>query len=240
MNDVDLSAIAFPHHPAGWRSPSDLVAGFTLAWALELRERTRLSPFAPFANGVRDQLPAQYRFDTLGKLITLSPGATGTMFGRNSIARLTALCGAWQLFEELNRSWHLRSGDFGQFADTLAYVTGGNDRPSLYRDLSADLSKCLLAIRLRRASSQHDQLDLAEEWFITGDEDLTFEDSRGTVSLLFHFSNLNQVPVGLFSHSFVETVWSTARVTVDRLGPDRVVEMHREGCVPVSGVVSRC
>ena len=35
------------------------------------------------------------------------------------------------------------------------------------------------------------------------------------------------VPLGLFSHEFYATVWSTARVTVDQLGPDRVIAMHK-------------
>ena len=37
---------------------------------------------------------------------------------------------------------------------------------------------------------------------------------------------MNTVPLALFSHEFVETVWSTARVTVDQLGPNRVIALY--------------
>lgn len=91
MAEVDFSSPVFTDHPPGWQTPSDLVAGFTLAWALELKERMRLSPYAPFAEGVRDRLPADYRFDTLGRLMQLWPGASGADFGRHPLARLTTL-----------------------------------------------------------------------------------------------------------------------------------------------------
>lgn len=226
MAEVDFSLPVFTDHPPGWQTPSDLVAGFTLAWALELKERLRLSPFAPFGEGVRDQLPAEYRFDTLGRLIQLWPGASGADFGRSPVIRLTTLCGAWQLFDLMNQSWRIEPHDFAQFGNVLAFVTGGIERPSLYRDLSANLSKCLLAVRVRRAFSEEDELDLTEEWFLTGNHDLTFEDDRGNDSLLFHFTGMNQVPLGLFNHEFAETVWSTARVTVEQIGPDRVIALH--------------
>jgi len=187
-----------------------------------------MSPHAPFADDVRNRLPVQYRFDTLGKLIELHPGASGQAFGRSPVIRLTTLCGAWQLFDLMKPSWRIQPNDFGQFSNVLAFVTGGRERPSLYQDLSANLSKCLLAVRVRRAFSQEDELDLTEEWFVTGNDELTFEDARGNDSLLFHFGAMNTVPLALFAHEFVETVWSTARVTVDRLGPDRVIALHRD------------
>jgi hypothetical protein len=238
MSDVDLVSPVFRDHPAGWQSPSDVVAGFTLAWALELKERMRLSPFAPFADGVRDRLPDRYRYDSLGKLIDLGPGASGADFGSNPVARLVTLCGAWELFELLNDGWRLRPNDFAQFGTTLAFVTGGTDRPSLYQDLSANLSKCLLAVRIRRAYSTEDELDLSEQWFVTGDEDLIFRDPRGHDSLLFHFGG-EPIPLGLFAHEFLETVWSTARVFVERLGPDHVINLHRDRVDPLIDLLAR-
>ena len=228
MADVDFDTPLFTDHPPGWQTPSDIVSGFNLAWALELKERMRISSSQPHAEGVRQLLPAKYRFDTLGRLITLNPLASIGQFGRNPLIRLSSLCGAWQLFDLMNQTWRIKPGDFQQLSDLLAFVTGGRERPSLYRDLSANISKCLLAVRVRRAYSEQDELDLAEEWFLTGDEDLTFTDNRGSGSLLFHFSKMHQVPLPLFSHEFVETVWATARVTVDRLGPDRVIAMHSD------------
>lgn len=226
MTEVNFSSPVFTDHPTGWQTPSDLVGGFTLAWALELKERMRLSPHAPFAPGVMERLPARYRFDTLGRLIDLGPGASGTTFGRSPVVRLTTLCGAWQLFDLMNQSWRIRPNDFDQLASLLSFVTGGPERPSLYQDESADISKCLLAVRVRRATMQMDELDLAEQWFLTGDDELTFNDERGNDSLLFHFSGMNTVPLALFSHQFVSAIWSTARVTVNQLGPDRVVALQ--------------
>ena len=239
MAEVDFSSPVFTDHPPGWQTPSDVVAGFTLAWALELKERRRLSPYDPFAEGVRDRLPAEYRFDTLGCLLRLWPGASGADFGRHTLARLTTICGAWQLFELMNRTWRIQPNDFTQFANVLAFVTGGRERPSLYQGLSANLSKCLIAVRVRRAYSQQDDLDLSEEWFLTGNDDLIFKDARGNDSLLFHFTGLNQVPVGLFAHEFVETVWATARVTVDQLGPDRVIALHSNRLDSLSDLLRR-
>ncbi|WP_166139829.1 hypothetical protein [Nocardioides ochotonae] len=216
----------FSDHPSGWQTPSDLVAGFTLAWALELKERMRLSPHAPSAPGVIDHLPPRYRYDTLGRLIDLGPGATGASFGVHPVVRLTTICGAWQLFDLMNRGWRIRANDFEQFADLLAFVTGGQDRPSLYKGESADISKCILAVRVRRASMQTDELDLAEQWFFSGDDELTFRDPGGNDSLQFHFSGMDVVPLALFSHQFVAAIWSTARVTVEQLGPDRVIALR--------------
>lgn len=228
MADMDFGSPVFVDHPIGWQTPSDLVAGFTLAWALELKERMRLSPNAPSAPGVIELLPARYRYDTLGKLIELPPGATGATFGRNPLVRLTTLCGAWQLFDLMNEGWKIRPNDFDQFANLLSYVTGGSERPSLYQDESADISKCLVAVRIRRASMRTDELDLAEQWFVNGNGDLTFKDSRGNDSLQFHFSGMNTVPLALFSHQFVSAIWSTARVTVNQLSPDRVIDLHSD------------
>lgn len=228
MVEVNFSSPIFSDHPTGWQSATDLVAGFTLAWALELQERLRLSPSSPSGPGVMEQLPARYRYDTLGRLIDLGPMATGATFGRSSVVRLAAMCGAWELFDLMNQTWRIRPNNFDQFANLLSYITGGSDRPSLYRDESADISKCLLAVRLRRASVQMDELDLAEQWFLTGKDEFTFQDVRGNDSLQFHFSGINVVPLPLFSRQFVSAIWSTARVTVSQLGPDRVISMHSE------------
>lgn len=228
MSEVDFSSPIFLGHPIGWQSPADLVAGFTLAWALELRERLWLSPHDPEAPGVTNRLSARYRFDTLGRLIMLGPGANGWHFGSFPVVRLTTLCGAWQLFDLMNESWQLRPHDHYQFGDVLSYVTGGLDRPSLFGERIADISKCLLAVRARRVMHATDELDPAEQWFVTGDKDLTFRDERGHDELLFHFHNLGVVPVELYTDQFVNAIWSTAQVTVDRLGPDRVIARHSD------------
>ncbi|PUA78947.1 hypothetical protein C7S10_21690 [Nocardioides currus] len=186
-----------------------------------------------------ERLPVRYRYDTLGGLIDLGPMATGATFGRSPVVRLTALCGAWELFEHMNRTWRIRPNDFDQFSNLLSFVTGGLDRPSLYRDESADISKCLLAVRVRRSSMQMDELDLAEQWFLTGDDDLTFQDARGNDSLQFHFSGMHIVPLPLFSHQFVSAIWSTARVTVNQLGPDRVISMHSERVDSLTDLLDR-
>ncbi|MCR2763834.1 hypothetical protein NQ152_09975 [Microbacterium sp. zg.B48] len=167
------------------------------------------------------------------------PGASGADFGFRPLARLTTICGAWQLFDLMNKAWKIEPNDFTQFTNLLAFVTGGPERPSLYQDLSANLSKCLLAVRVRRAYSQEDELDLSEQWFLTGSEELTFEDARGNDSLLFHFDAMTQVPLGIFNHEFVETVWSTARVTVDQLGPDRVIALHSNRLDSLSDLLQR-
>lgn len=239
MGEVNFSSPVFTDHPTGWQTPSDLVAGFTLAWALELKERMSLSPHAPFGPGVTERLPARYRYDTLGRLIDLGPGATGATFGGNPVVRLTTLCGAWELFELMNQTWRIRPNDFDQFANLLSFVTGGPDRPSLYQDESADISKCLLAVRVRRASMEMDELDLAEQWFLTGDDELTFNDARGNDSLQFHFSGMHIVPLPLFSHQFVSAIWSTARVTVNQLGPDRVIALHSDRVDSLTDLLER-
>lgn len=239
MSDVNFDAAVFENHPPGWQSASELVAGFTLAWALELRERLKLSPHAPFAEGVRDRLPARYRFDTLGKLVSMRPGATSAALGMNQVARLTTICGAWQIFDLLNQTWRIKPYDFLQFSNTLSFVTGGTERRSLFHDLSANLSKSLLAVRVRRASSESDELDLAEEWFITGDSSIVSIDARGNPALVFHFTGQNAVPVGLLAHEFAESVWSTARVTVDHLGPDRVIAMQRDRIESLDDLLTR-
>lgn len=231
MADVDLHAPLFTDHPAGWQSPEELFDGFALAWALELRERRKISPIDPFGNHVQHQLPVQYRYDTLGELLKLNPlvQAAGGILGRSSVTRLMALCGAWRLFETMNKQWQLQPRNFEQYGETLKLVTGGLEMPnSLFQEKSARLAKCLLAIRVRRAFSQQEELDLAEEWFVSGDPELTFRDSRGYDSLLFHFG-LSDVDLPLIPRDFSECVWDTASVLVDQLGPDKVIvsNLHR-------------
>lgn len=227
MTDVDLDAPLFDSHPAGWQSPNEIASGFALAWALELRERQRLTPQYPEADWVQEHLPARFRYDTLGQLIRLWPGTDAATFRNAPVVRLTALAGTWTLFDILNREWQIRPDDFHQFAGLLAYVTGDRSRPSLYGDLRADISKCLLAVRVRRAAQGLEELDLTEQWFVNGDEELTFDDQQGNTSLLFHFDNSTTIPLAIFAHAFPESIWSTARVTVDRLGPENVISENR-------------
>lgn len=257
VEDVSFSTPVFLDHPPGWQSPSDVFASFTLAWALEVRERMRLSPHAPFAQGVRDRLPRQYRFDTLGELIT-SSGPT------SAIGRLTTLCGAWQLFDLMNQKWQIREDDFHQYSELLAFVTGRSDRPSLFRDLGGNLSRCLLAVRVRRAFSDRDELDQSEEWFVTGDPRLvsgdllnksinfnfhpTAQDRAGrndspVMSLMLMHGPIS-VPVytafdNPFDNEFPMSIWSMARVTVDEVGPDRIIALHGDRLESLSDLLIR-
>lgn len=82
---------------------------------------------------------------------------------RSELVRLTALAGTWALFDVLNRNWRVEAGNYDQFVELLAFVTGDGSRPSLYRDLKADISKCLLAIRVRRSHQATLELDLSEQ-----------------------------------------------------------------------------
>ena len=238
VTDADFHSPVFKDHPAGWRSPADLVDAFTLAWALELQARVRLSPHAPFDEGIRDRLPAKYRFDTLGRLVEMWPGASGADFSASAVVRLTTMCGAWQLFDLMNQNWRIRAWDYLQFAEILAYVTGGRERPSLYHDLSANLSKCLLAVRVRRAYAEQDHLDRSEEWFLTGDSDLLDKDTVWAGSLAFDFGG-HMVSVPLVAHEVVDTVWATARVTVDEIGYERVIDMHHSRIEQLSDLLVR-
>lgn len=74
---------------------------------------------------------------------------------------------------------------------------------------------------------------------MTGDEDLSFEDQRGNTSLLFHFANLTQIPLAVFPHSFVETIWSTARLTVRELDPERVIAANSDRIDSLMDVLER-
>lgn len=239
MSEVNFRSPVFTDHPEGWQSPSDLVAGFTLAWALELKERMRLSPQNPGAYDLLHRLPARYRYDTLRRLIDLGPGATGAYFGQSPVVRLTTICGAWELFDLMNENWRIRPQDIAHGTSVMAYVTGGTERPSLYQGESADISKCLLAVRVRREFMGVDELDLAEQWFFTGDQELTFPNNFGHDCLLFHFSAINTVDLPLLAHEFVAAIWSTARVTVRELGPDRVIARHRDRVDSLSDLLER-
>ncbi|WP_417512501.1 hypothetical protein [Microbacterium sp.] len=228
MTEVALEDPVFSSHPLGWRSPAEVASGFALAWALELVERQRLAPGSPESDWAHELLPPRFRYDTLGQLIRLPVSANASTYRRNSIVRLTALAGTWNLFDILNRSWRIEANNSRQFGDLLAYVTGNTDRPSLFGGLSADISKCLLAIRVRRGFQGLEELDLAEQWFVTGDEDLTFQDHRDNTALLFHFTATTPIPLALFSHTFTQTIWSSARLTVKQLGPERVIAENKD------------
>ncbi|MDO8119699.1 hypothetical protein Q6346_00050 [Isoptericola sp. b490] len=224
--EVDFRAPVFSDHPDGWRSPADLAEGFLLAWALELRERRRIDAFNPFGAHVLDRLPPMFRYDTLGQLVRLpvgsaaSPSADLTRRGR-----LTTLSIVWALFDELNAQWRLAPGDFAQYAETLSFATGGVDRPSVFRELSADLAKCLLSDRIQRASQGSDDLTDAERWFVTGDGAVLAADARGYRVIPFVIGG-NYVPIIVTDDSFVMSVWSTARVLVESDTPDACIDRY--------------
>ncbi len=238
MSEVDLLSPQFADHPPGWQSAADIFEAFTLAWALELKERNRRSPGNPMAPGLVETLPVMYGHDTLGHLITLSPGSDAASFARAPVARLTVLRAAWSLFDHLNGRWQLQPQDFSKMASAMAYVTGGSDRQSAYGSKSATYGKCLLAVRVRRAFQQESELDLTEEWFVTGDQELTFTDARGNDSLLFHFGP-QPIPIGIFAHEFVDSVWSTAQVLVDELGADWVISRYRHRLDELLDILTR-
>lgn len=217
----------FVDHPDGWQSPNDLAEGFLLAWALEMQQRQQIDPIAPFANHVRAALPPAFRYDTLGELVRRPTGRSVSTTAR---ARLTLLCVAWRLFDEMNSEWMLRSGDFVQYGDALSFATGGTDRHSLFGDLDADLAKCLLSDRIQRAHRGTDDLTQAERWFVTGDRKLLNPDSRGYDVVLFNVGG-SYVPIILTGESFASSIWATVRVLVDRSTPATLVARyaHKKG-----------
>lgn len=216
----------FVDHPDGWQSPNDLAEGFLLAWALEMQQRQQIDPVAPFANHVRAALPPAFRYDTLGELVRLPTGSgTRPAVSTTALARLTLLCVAWRLFDEMNNEWMLRSGDFVQYGDALSFATGGTDRHSLFGDLDADLAKCLLSDRIQRAYRGTDDLTQAERWFVTGDPHLLTPDSPGYDIVPFNVGG-SYVPIILTGESFASSIWAAARVLVERSTPATVVARY--------------
>lgn len=237
MHEVDLSFPVFESHPPGWRSPAELASGFALAWALEMVERERLAPPGKAAEFPGKYLPDRFQWDSLGQLVKLDSPARAIDFKHAPHVRLTALAGTWNLFDILNRRWQIREGDMMQFSELLAYVTADTTRLSLYGRLEASISKCLLAVRLRRAYQGQQSLDLSEQWFITGDEDLTVPDWSGAPQLLFRFGG--EVPLTILAQDVVTTIWATARLTVDRLGPRRVIYDNQDRVEALLDILDR-
>ena len=213
MSEVDFTIPSFPENPEGWQTANDLADGFLLAWALEVRERTRIDPSNPFGSHVLKQLPPAFRYDTLGQLIPmpLSAGAQGlTMPGR-----LTTLCIVWRLFDKFNQQWQLRPRDYVQFGNVLAFVTGGTDRRSLFGDLSADMAKCLLSDQVSRAHDENQTLSQGEEWFAKGDRQFLIDGEVIPFMIAGNLIRLYAVP-----ENFVQSVWAAARVLVEKNSPD--------------------
>lgn len=215
IDDVDFESQLFPGHPAGWRSPADLAEGFLVAWSLEVRERRRIAPYDPFASHVFAQLPPAFRFDTLGELVRVKPGTPASAVGRNRRALLTTLLLAWRVFDDLDSNFRLRQGDQALYANLLSFVTGGTERESLFRDLSADWAKCLLADRLQRAYEGTEALTSGEEWFATGDVELVGYHPRGAEAIPFLIGG-NLVPMIPVDDGFVLSAWAAVRVLVEQ------------------------
>lgn len=215
IDEVGFESQLFPEHPAGWRSPADLAEGFLVAWSLEVRERRRIAPYDPFASYVFPQLPPAFRFDTFGELVRVTPGAPASAVGDNQRARLTTLLLVWKLFDDLNSSFRLRQGDRTLYANLLSFVTGGTERDSVFRDLSADWAKCLLSDRVQRAYEGTDVLTSGEEWFATGDVELVGNHPRGPEAIPFLIGG-NLVPMIPVDDGFVLSAWAAVRVLVER------------------------
>lgn len=222
----------FEEHPEGWRSPEDLAEGFLLAWSLELVARRQLDPRDPFGPGVTSRLPESLRNDTFGQLVRPPVWAQITSTHASiARARLTTLCIAWLLFDELNNVWHLEPGDFNQYAQALSLATGGTDRRSVFRDLSAEAAKCLLSDRIARTSSGATDLTIGETWFVTGDAKL-LTDQWGHAAIPFVVGGS---PISLIGENdlFRTSVWSCARVLVDMKSPDFYISKfkHRRSTI---------
>lgn len=71
--DVDLLGNIYPEFPPGWNSATDLMEGFVLAAALEVRARQQMSPQDPWAAGLTERLPNRFRYDTFGSLLRWGP-----------------------------------------------------------------------------------------------------------------------------------------------------------------------
>jgi len=221
-DDVDFSEEVFPDHPSRWRSPADLADAFVLAWALEERERRRLDPISPYGNYATRSLPAHFRWDTLGLL--LRPGLGGAYDALStSRGRLTSLCVAWRLFDQLNLQWRLSPGDFGKYSSALAFVTAASyESRGLFQGLNGNVARCLLSDRITRAFAGTPILTESEEWFINGRPGFLEAGPYGVRSIPFGVGG-QYVTAPLTSTEFTESVWSMVRVLV-RLGtPDHYI-----------------
>ncbi|MCC2321179.1 hypothetical protein [Cellulomonas xiejunii] len=224
---VDFDAPVFDEHPDGWQSPADLVEGFLLAWSLEAVERRRINASAPYSAAVTARLPAAMRTDTFGQLVRLPIWAPiDTDDAAVARARLTTMCIAWKLFDQLNSRWQLRVGDFNQYAQKLSFATGETDRPSVFADLSAAAAKCLLADRITRASLGQGDLTAAERWFATGDKTLLLTNATGHAAIPFVIGGSPITLIGT-RDLFQLSVWSCARVLADMNSPDLYIEHYR-------------
>ena len=107
-SEVDLMEVIYPEFPAGWNSASDLMEGFLLAAALELRLRNQLSPGNPWAAGLTEHLPPRFRYDTLGQLLRFGPDGNRPHDGER-IGRLPLLAIVWQFTDQaLHETQHIR------------------------------------------------------------------------------------------------------------------------------------
>jgi hypothetical protein len=153
-------------------------------------------------------------FDTFGELVRVTPGAPASVVGENERARLTTLLLVWKLFDKLNSRFNLRQGDWTQYANALSFVTGGMERDSVFRDLSADWAKCLLSDRVQRAYEGTDVLTSGEEWFATGDVSLVGNHPRGPEAIPFLIGG-NLVPMIPVDDGFILSAWAAVRVLVE-------------------------
>ena len=78
--DVDFDELIFPEFPDEWQSASNLVEGMLLVAALELQKRRGINPWDPFADGVHERLPPQYRYDPFRSLLAFN--SRGEFYGR--------------------------------------------------------------------------------------------------------------------------------------------------------------
>lgn len=210
--EVNFSVEMFPRHPMGWRSPADLADGFVLAWALEEKERRRLDPMNPYGAYATSQLPHRFRWDTLGQLLRLRPGASDA--SSTSLGRLTSLCMAWRLFDQLNSQWRLSPGDFDKYSAALAFVTAASyESRALFQGQDGNVARCLLSDRVTRAHGGTSILTESEEWFVNGEPTFLEGGSYGFWSIPFAIGG-QYVKVPMTSDEFSNSVWSMARVLV--------------------------
>lgn len=67
--EVRFDEVTFADIPLGWQRPSDLIEGFLLVAAMEMEERRRISPAAPFDKSVHPLLADRFRYDPFAGLL---------------------------------------------------------------------------------------------------------------------------------------------------------------------------
>lgn len=230
-SDVDLRANIYPEFPAGWNSATDLMEGFLLAAALELRARQQLLPSDPWADEVFSHLPARYRYDPFGQLlsngpysdsdrnqvpVSLDPTINYLLHERRAtsgerIGRLPLLAVVWQFTTQVLEEYeHLRRGD-----------------------RSAGYSEALRRLGGRALGQYGTALFMAafeREWFAEDSTQLSPAESA------FLAAEDLRVGSGILSphgSAYAKSIWLTSFRLIERRSPEYYISLleHRQGVV---------